>query len=112
MASPFHYGWHSGADWVTVLTMPSGASQQKTRNALGRLTRIDAFKDPAKAVALNRHDYLYNAAGQRSQLTLLDGEMRAFGYKYPPDFDPGRDRGLEINPENGEISDVSEKCCE
>jgi len=33
-------------------------------------------------------------------------------FRYTPDFDPGRGNGIEINPENGEISDVSDKCCE
>lgn len=75
---PFHYDWHPDANWVNLLTMPSGANQQKTHDALGRLTRIEAHK--ANATTLNRYDYLYDAAGQRSQLTLLDGEVRAFGY--------------------------------
>jgi RHS repeat-associated protein len=75
---PFDYTWDPKANLVKEILMPSGAKQQKTYDALARLSEIKALNGSAGIV--NCYAYTYNAASQRKDVTLADSGKITYGY--------------------------------
>jgi RHS repeat-associated protein len=75
---PFEYTWDPKANLVKEILMPSGAKQQKTYDALARLSEIKALHGSGGTV--NRYAYTYDAAGQRKDVTLADNGKITYGY--------------------------------
>ena len=75
---PFDYTWDPKANLVKEILMPSGAKQQKTYDALARLSEIKALNGIGTSV--NRYAYSYDAAGQRKDVTLVDNGKITYGY--------------------------------
>ncbi len=77
-ANPFVYQWHDNADLVERITFPSGARQEKSFDALGRLKLIEAFNQ--SNAKINSFDHQYNRVGQKDQITLADGSRMKLTY--------------------------------
>jgi RHS repeat-associated protein len=75
---PFDYTWEPKANLVKEILMPSGAKQQKTYDALARLSEIKALNGSGATV--NRYTYTYDAASQRKDVTLVDNGKITYGY--------------------------------
>jgi RHS repeat-associated protein len=77
-ATPFTYTWSPQVRLPAEILMPSGAKQVKSYDALARLTEIKALNGVGAVV--NRYAYTYNVAGQRQDVTMLDGGKISYAY--------------------------------
>ena len=78
-ADPFVYTWKNNISLVEAITLPGGAQQTKTYDALGRLEEIGAL-NAGSSSEVNRFAYTYDAAGQRKGVTLKGGAKISYTY--------------------------------
>jgi RHS repeat-associated protein len=85
-AGAFNYSYLSGvagasgycSKLIRQQTMPNGAAITNNFDSVGRL--LGTYLRTSAAVLTNKHEYLYNLAGQRTNETRMDASTVAFGY--------------------------------
>jgi RHS repeat-associated protein len=77
-AGVFGYTYAGPGTWVTNLAFPGGLAITNSYDALGRLT--GTWLRAADGTILNRHQYNYNVASQRTRQTRAAGDYVDYSY--------------------------------